>query len=162
MPGSLPVLFLSFDEAGVGYSLASLVLENEPPDKAFVRVLRVANDEAVNLKLALTPVDTLGYGFNVFAAVARPGGKFAVIGGMQRGGPYTFESWVVARSGDQNSLAKTDTTLHFYGDSCTDRCQSTGVLINLLDDGTFLLNAGVHSESQGATKVLVGGPANLP
>lgn len=168
VPNSISPQFLSFDEAGVGYSLRSLTLEFDGPytdgvpAKTFVRVQRVANDEAQDLRLELPLVDAPGYGFNVFGALARPGGKFALLGGMQRGGPATFESWVVARSGDATSLAKTDTTLHFYSDDCTSRCQSMGSMINLLEDGTFLLNGGLRTDHGGATQVLVGGPANLP
>lgn len=81
---------------------------------------------------------------------------------MTQRGPYTYESWVVARAGDQSSISEADTTLHFYGDDCTSRCQSMGTLINLLEDGTFLLNGGLRTERGGATQLLVGGQAHLP
>lgn len=160
--------FLSFDDAGAAYALGSIVVEyegpyvNDIPSNAFVSVQKIQDDVAKMFRLKLELDTEPGYGFNVFGVVARAGGKFTVLGGMQKGGPFTFESWVVARNGDANGLATTDTTLHYYGDTCIDRCQSKGVIINMLDDGTFLLDGGVRTDHGGATQVLVGGAGDLP
>lgn len=150
--------FLSFDEAGVGWSLGGLNYEvGEPgsptvPRTMVVPILRVENDEAQVLRLDATALHASG--FVLSGVVARPGGKFALLGHIRHVTRESSEVSVRARGGDASGLSKTDTVLH----RCT-TCISSS-LMNLLDDGSFLIEAGAISP--GRKLVLIGEQRILP
>ena len=110
VPGSTnPSLPLSFDATGtVAWSVEGIFEYEGPytegvPAHTFVNLQRIENHVATKLRLEFPPNEQNGYG--LFAAIARPNGKYALLLGRERG-ISTFESWVVARSGDANAVGK--------------------------------------------------------
>jgi|SRR6478736_972397 len=172
IPNSIPPQsprLLTFDDSGVGYSLASGVVEYEGPytdgiaAKVFTSIQRIENNQVETLRLELEgPYRQNNYAVSVIGVLAKPDGGFAWLGGMERGGAFTKESWVVARAGDTTSIAAADTSLYYFGDTCTASCSSPASLADVLEDGTFLLNAGPSTEHGGAIHMLVGSAEDLP
>ncbi|MDB4964271.1 MAG: hypothetical protein JWP01_4270 [Myxococcales bacterium] len=152
---------ISVDSAGVIYSLRSLIVENvENTMNGTLRVLRVENDIATEITLVLGPSSISGYGFTPSAVIAQGNGTFSVVGGAQAGGPYLYESTVVTRDADATSIAQSDTAIHSFGDDCADRCSSVGLVVEIFEDNSFVLQGPVNGQT-GITALYVGTASEL-
>ena len=96
------------------------------PGRAVIPIQRVENDEVQALRFEAPASKEADSTFRLSGLVPKQGGKFALLGHMQRAVPDAFdESWLVARSGDSSGLSKADTVLHRCSNRCTDRCLSS-------------------------------------